>query len=1104
MSRLRSWRAVAVAVIYATATAGMAAVGAPAAHAAASLTAKFTASDRGTWWQGGYEVKNSGDSAATTWTLEFDLNSGQSIGNWWNGTPTISGSHVTVKPGSGNANVPAGGTTGGNSFGFVGMGPTTPPANCKINGNPCEGGPPPDTPPTAPGKPVATPTTNSVALTWAASTDDKGVSGYDVYQGTAKVKSVTTTSATVDGLTPDTEYTFTVKARDTINQESPASPATTVRTLKDETPDTEAPTVPGTPTSTARTTTSVTLQWGASTDNRGVTSYEVYNGDSSASTVTGTPPGTTTTITGLTADTEYTFKVRAKDKAGNQSGFSGTVTVRTDKPDTEAPTVPGTPTSTGKTNNSVTLSWGASTDNKGVTAYEVYRGDSSATTVTGTPPGTTATITGLTEDTEYTFKVRAKDAAGNQSDFSGTVTVRTDKLPTDQSACRPDGLYQSPGVTGVPYCTVYDTNGREKMGADHPRRVVGYFTSWRTGKDGSPSYLAKDIPWDKITHINYAFAHIDGQGKVSVGSPGSNNPSIGMEWPGVAGAEMDPAYSYKGHFNQLNKFKKQHPNVKTMLSIGGWAETGGYIDDNGTRQASGGFYTMTSSQASINTFADSAVKFIKDYGFDGVDIDYEYATSAPNAGNPDDFSFSNPRRATLMAGYVNLMKTLRQKLDAAAAADGKYYLLTAATTASGWILRGSESYQVTPYLDFANMMTYDLHGAWNRFVGPLQALYDDGSDAEMKYWNVYGTYSGIGYMNGDWAFHHLRGAMQAGRINLGLGYYSRGWKNVVGGTDGLWGTSDLPDQNNCPEGTGGKIGSKVQCGDGAIGIDNLWHDLDKAGKEVPAGVNPVWHFKNLQEGKQGSYITQYGLTPDTDPTDRISGTYARKYSSSMVAPWLWNNDKKVYLSTEDDQSVQTKADYVASKGLGGIMIWELAGDYNYYPQRDNGKGEYFIGDTLTTKIYNTFKTAAPYGNLKAGGKTMPTDTLNVQADLYGYAVGDANYPISPKLKFTNNSTTTIPGGATIEFDYGTSAPATMSQTTGWTLSIVSTGHTGPNTGGLKGDFHRVRLTVPTWESIAPGQSKEVQLRYDLPIATPSNFVVTFGGKSYRMAFDYPR
>src|SRR5947207_2272376 len=67
---------------------------------------------------------------------------------------------------------------------------------------------------------------------------------------------------------------------------------------------------------------------------------------------------------------------------------------------------------------------------------------------------------------------------------------------TDNEACRPDGLYRTPGPD-VPSCQVYDTAGREKMST--PRRVIGYFTGWRTGKDGAPAYLAKDIPWSNLT-----------------------------------------------------------------------------------------------------------------------------------------------------------------------------------------------------------------------------------------------------------------------------------------------------------------------------------------------------------------------------------------------------------------------------------------------------------------------------------------------------------------------------------------------------------------------------------------------------------------------------
>ncbi|ADD43953.1 chitinase C-terminal domain-containing protein [Stackebrandtia nassauensis] len=670
----------------------------------------------------------------------------------------------------------------------------------------------------------------------------------------------------------------------------------------------------------------------------------------------------------------------------------------------------------------------------------------------------------------------------------------TGSAQADDAECRPDGLYKQSGVD-VPYCDVYDTAGRETM--DSPRRSIGYFASWRTGKDGTPAYLVNDIPWNKITHINYAFAHVKDD-KISVGSPTASNPAIGMEWPGVPGAEMDPDLSYKGHFNLLNKYKKQHPNVKTLISVGGWAETGGYFGDDGKRVANGGFYTLAESQTKINTFADSVVDFLRKYGFDGVDIDYEYATSANHAGNPLDFQFSDSRRATLMSGYVKLMKTIREKLNAASAADGKYYMSTAAVSASGWILRGSESYQVTEYLDYANIMSYDLHGAWNHFVGPNAALYDDGTDSEMKHWNVYGTY-GMGYLNTDWAYHYFRGSMPAGRINIGTPFYTRGWRNVNGGTNGLWGTSALADQTKCPAGTGGDVGSTVPCGDGALGIDNLWHDKNTMGGEEPAGANPMWHAKNLEEGIQGSYIEDYGLDPENDPTDRLTGTYSRHYADTMEAPWLWNADKKVFLSTEDEESMAAKTKFVIDQGLGGIMFWEMSGDYDW----DADAGEYRMGTTLIDQIDAAFANAGPYDATKSN-ITMPDTQLNVDVTYSGYAVGDANYPINPTMTIKNNSSATIPGGAVLEFDYATSAPCDMTQQSGWTLSTVKCGHTGGNTGGLKGDFQRVALTVPSWQTIAPGASVTVKIVYRLPISTPSNYVLKFGGKSYALSVDHPR
>lgn len=664
----------------------------------------------------------------------------------------------------------------------------------------------------------------------------------------------------------------------------------------------------------------------------------------------------------------------------------------------------------------------------------------------------------------------------------------------DNESCRPDGLYRTPGVE-APYCSVYDSAGREKMGADHQRRVIGYFTGWRTGKDGTPAYLASDIPWDKVTHLNYAFAHIDGSNKISVGSDGAANPATGMTWPGVSGADMDPAFPYQGHFNLLNKFKKQHPDVKTLISVGGWAETGGYFDDSGTRVNSGGFYSMATNadgsvnQAGIDTFADSAVGFIRKYGFNGVDIDYEYPTSMKDAGHPFDWSVSNARRSGLVKGYAVLMKTLREKLDRAGAADGRHYLLSVAAPSSGNLLRGMETFQVQKYLDYVNIMSYDLHGAWNEYVGPNASLFDDGKDAELAAAGVYSTsqYGGIGYLNTDWAYHYFRGSMPAGRINIGLPYYTRGFKNVTGGTDGLWGRAP---STTCPAGSG-----LTKCGDGAVGIDNLWHDLDTAGKESPAGSNPMWHAKNLEKGVVGDYVTQYGFPADT----RLSGTYARKYDSTLVAPWLWNAEKKVFLSTEDEQSVNAKADYVVDQGIGGTMVWELAGDYGW----NAGKGQYEPGATLTSAMYEKFKSASPYG-AKRSTIDLPAEALDIDVEFGQFPLGDSNYPISPKLRITNNSTATLPGGTEFRFDYGTSAPGNAKDQSGWGTSVIRSDHTGSNVGGLKGDHHRVSLKLPGWQTLAPGASAELDFVYYLPVSTPSNWTVTFGGKTYALAGDLAR
>ncbi|WP_054024868.1 lytic polysaccharide monooxygenase [Bacillus sp. FJAT-28004] len=178
--------------------------------------------------------------------------------------------------------------------------------------------------PTAPSTLISTAkTTNSVSLAWNASTDNVGVTGYRIYNGTTLAGSVsgTTPAYNVTGLAANTAYTFNVKAIDNAGNESSASNSLSVTTNAPIGNDTQAPTAPGSlHVMGAPTASSLMLMWNASTDNVGVTGYRIYNGTTLVTTVAGT--ATSYTVTGLSASTAYTFNVQAIDAAGNVSAAS--------------------------------------------------------------------------------------------------------------------------------------------------------------------------------------------------------------------------------------------------------------------------------------------------------------------------------------------------------------------------------------------------------------------------------------------------------------------------------------------------------------------------------------------------------------------------------------------------------------------------------------------------------------------------------------------------------------------------------------------------------------------------------------------------------------
>ncbi|MFC7840601.1 glycosyl hydrolase family 18 protein [Streptomyces sp. NPDC057382] len=209
--------------------AGLVGLASPA-QAATSATATYAKTqDWGSGFEGKWTVKNTGTTAISSWTVEWDFPSGTSVTSAWDADVTSSGTHWTAKNKSWNGSLAPGASV---TFGFNGSGSGSP-ANCKLNGGSCDGstGEPGDSAPSAPGTPTASGITDtSVKLTWSAATDDKGVKNYDVLRDGAKVATVTTTSYTDTGLTKGTDYSYSIQARDTADQTGPVSGAVRVRT----------------------------------------------------------------------------------------------------------------------------------------------------------------------------------------------------------------------------------------------------------------------------------------------------------------------------------------------------------------------------------------------------------------------------------------------------------------------------------------------------------------------------------------------------------------------------------------------------------------------------------------------------------------------------------------------------------------------------------------------------------------------------------------------------------------------------------------------------------------------------------------------------------
>ncbi|KAJ5426042.1 hypothetical protein N7465_001112 [Penicillium sp. CMV-2018d] len=203
------------------------------------------------------------------------------------------------------------------------------------------------------------------------------------------------------------------------------------------------------------------------------------------------------------------------------------------------------------------------------------------------------------------------------------------------------------------------------------RRVIGYYEAWMARKS-CHKMTPTDLPLAALTHLNFAFASID--------------PST---YQVVTMDSATPASLFKDTTN----VKSIKEDISVYVSIGGWT----FSDDGTDTQPL--FGEIAASETKRQKFAKNVVHFMQQYGFDGVDLDWEYPGAEDRGGKPEDTE-----------NYVLLLKTMREVFDK----SGSDYGLTFTAPSSYWYLRWFDLKKMVKYVSWINVMTYDLHGVWDQ------------------------------------------------------------------------------------------------------------------------------------------------------------------------------------------------------------------------------------------------------------------------------------------------------------------------------------------------------------------------------------------------------
>lgn len=509
------------------------------------------------------------------------------------------------------------------------------------------------------------------------------------------------------------------------------------------------------------------------------------------------------------------------------------------------------------------------------------------------------------------------------------------------------------------------------------RKVFGYMPSW--GAYGGHEFfdVLNDFRPEDYTHITYSFLQ-----PVNIDTP---NPTIQWddEWAALGNyptASNDS--NLVGLVPKLQERLAQYKDKRLVFSVGGW-----------TYSERKEFERATSTPQKTAAFAQNIVDFMYKWGFDGIDIDWEFPLSFSEEAKNDlwDGTSQYPQGFKPADQFIDLHRELRERMTTLSLETEEYYELSTATTPGISRIQYIKPAELVKYVDTVNYMAYDYNGAWQPITGHNAPLYETSvGSTEPEFWIDVVTQE------------YLKQGVPTEQLMFGVSFYSRSWVQVpnqekVSGLPGLGIAGVAPDE--LAEVEGGITGG-------------LWGN----------GSNPYYRMEELIAGT--------AKAPGGFPGGAWAKDYKSYWDEGAQVPYLYSPTDKIFHTYDDERSLNIKVDYLRKNNLAGAIVWDITGDTR--PNKGTSQRDFLaniIGDIVDEPVNSD------------NARITTTSLPNVeQGNSYSATINATGNGVNITVVSKPSWLTTSGSGAT--FNLSATAQQTPNAKNGDTIKVKATASNG--------------------------------------------------------------